>query len=194
MGCMLMSLVFLLLIGGTLVAALSYYRRGRNGVAMADAETGTLYVTGVSPHPNVPGEQYVTLSGSISGPSVVAYEAYGRFAWDTAQWPSQGDQIPVVYPAGKPDRWQIGHPGARPYLGSEPQRNPQAGQYPEQLPEQLPGQVAGQFPGQAPGKFAGQQPGQDPGQQPGQFPGQQPGQEPGRSPFQKPEQPGDQRS
>ncbi|MEC3915189.1 hypothetical protein [Nocardia sp. CDC160] len=82
-------------------------------------ESGTLYVTGVSPRPDAPGEQYVTISGSISGPSVVAHEVYGRFAWDTFQWPAIGDQIPVMYPSGKPDKWQLDHPGVRPYFGSK---------------------------------------------------------------------------
>ncbi|MEV6767953.1 hypothetical protein AB0N05_04895 [Nocardia sp. NPDC051030] len=119
---MLMQLAFVVLIAGALVATLSYYRRARSGGSpLPQAESGTLYVTGVSPRPDAPGEQYVTLTGSISGPSVVAHEVYGRFAWDTNQWPSAGDQIPVVYPAGKPDRWQLGHPGARPYFGSRGQ-------------------------------------------------------------------------
>ncbi len=130
-----MQLTFFLLMAGALVAAITYYRRGQGGGATPGTalfnggggragatESGTLYVTGVSPLPDVPGEQYVTISGSISGPSVVAHEVYGRFAWDTNQWPSPGDQIPVAYPEGKPDRWQLGHPGARPYFGSRPEK------------------------------------------------------------------------
>ncbi|MTE13088.1 hypothetical protein [Nocardia aurantiaca] len=132
---MLMQLMFVLLIGGALAAALVYYRRrGQGGGARAlpgdplaaswnarpaGLESGTLHVTGVSPRPDEPGEQYVTISGSISGPSVVAHEVYGRFAWDVNQWPSIGDQIPVAYPSGKPDRWQLDHPGVRPYFGSK---------------------------------------------------------------------------
>ncbi|WP_174564536.1 hypothetical protein [Nocardia inohanensis] len=123
---MLMQFVFLLLIGGALGATLAYYFRARKGGApVANPESGTLHLTGVSPRPEAPGEQYVTLSGSISGPTVVAHEVYGRFAWDTGQWPSIGEQIPVVYPAGKPDRWQLAHPGARPYFGTKQPRNPQ---------------------------------------------------------------------
>ncbi|QLY30049.1 hypothetical protein H0264_33490 [Nocardia huaxiensis] len=126
---MLMQLTFVLLMAGTLVALLMYFRKGRDASSMPQPESGTLYVTGVSPRPDATGEQYVTLAGSISGPSLVAYEVYGRFAWDVNQWPSPGDQIPVVYPAGKPDHWQIGHPGARPYLGTRRQ-NPQKGTEP----------------------------------------------------------------
>ncbi|MFI1913329.1 hypothetical protein [Nocardia sp. NPDC020380] len=135
---MLMQLTFILLIGGALAAALVYYRRGsgrgrlispseQNGwgerraamMGLMNPESGTLYITGISPRPDAPGEQYVTISGSISGPSVVAHEVYGRFAWDTTQWPAIGDQLPVVYPSGKPDNWQLSHPGARPYFGSK---------------------------------------------------------------------------
>ncbi|WP_232852335.1 hypothetical protein [Nocardia acididurans] len=127
---MLLQLTFLLLMIGSLVALFMYFRRRSEG-SMASPESGTLYVTGVSPRPDATGEQYVTLAGHISSPTLVAHEVYGRFAWDVNQWPSPGDQIPVVYPAGKPDHWQIGHPGARPYLGSsrrdQPGNGPQEG-------------------------------------------------------------------
>lgn len=127
MDSMLIQLAFVLLIGGALAATVMYYRRANGGGgsglpgfgAPAELESGTLHVTGVSPRPAEPGEQYVTISGSISGPTVVAHEVYGRFAWDVDQWPSIGDRIPVAYPTGKPDKWQLGHPGARPYFGSK---------------------------------------------------------------------------
>lgn len=123
-----MQLTFVLIIGGALAAALMYYRRGNGraggfGGGAVAPETGTLYITGVSPRPDAPGEQYVTISGSISGPSVVAHEVYGRFAWDTTQWPAIGDRIPVAYPTGKPDHWQMSHPAARPYFGSKQRRD-----------------------------------------------------------------------
>ncbi|AYF78855.1 hypothetical protein D7D52_08895 [Nocardia yunnanensis] len=126
-----MQLMFVLIVAGALAAAVASWRRstdrgGRGAAggffgnrAPVEVEAGTLYVTGVSPRPEAPGEQYVTLSGSISGPSVVAHEVYGRFAWDTFQWPAIGDRIPVQYPSGKPDNWQLDHPGARPYFGSK---------------------------------------------------------------------------
>ncbi|MFE3960221.1 hypothetical protein ACFXPS_39350 [Nocardia sp. NPDC059091] len=135
---MLLQLMFVLLIGGALAAALVYYRRGNGGgsrafpgdplaaawnASPAGLESGTLHVTGVSPRPDDLGEQYVTISGSISGPTVFAHEVYGRFAWDVDNWPSIGDQIPVTYPSGKPDKWQLDHPGARPYFGSKRPKN-----------------------------------------------------------------------
>ncbi|MFF0487410.1 hypothetical protein ACFYTQ_00160 [Nocardia sp. NPDC004068] len=115
----MVEFAFILLIGGALVALFAMYRRGRGGGnTPAQAETGTLHVTGVSPRPAAQGEQYVTITGTITGPTVPGETVYGRFAWDVNQWPSPGEDITVVYPMGKPQHWQIGHPGARPYLGS----------------------------------------------------------------------------
>ncbi|WP_107658529.1 hypothetical protein [Nocardia suismassiliense] len=95
------------------------YLRGRGKLRPAQGETGTLYVTGVSPPPDgAIGEQYVTITGNLTGPTEPGTVVYGRFAWDVNAWPSIGDLITVVYPSGKPERWQIAHPGARPGLGS----------------------------------------------------------------------------
>ncbi|WP_175041323.1 hypothetical protein [Nocardia terpenica] len=116
---MLLQLVFVVVIAGALVGLFAMYRRGRQGAPAFEAESGTLRVTGVSPRPEPQGDQYVTITGIISGPSVPAGETvYGRFAWDVNQWPSAGEDIPVVYPPGKPGQWQLAHPGARPYFGS----------------------------------------------------------------------------
>ncbi|MEU7138164.1 hypothetical protein ABZ942_01800 [Nocardia sp. NPDC046473] len=102
-----------------LVGVVAVYLRGRGGFRPAQGETGTLYVTGVSPRPDdLVGEQFVTITGTVTGPTVQGTVVYGRFAWDVNAWPSIGDLITVAYPAGKPERWQIVHPGARPSLGS----------------------------------------------------------------------------
>ncbi len=116
----MLELAFILAIAGALVYWLVVYLRGRGGGGgiVAQPEAGTLTVTGVSPRPAAQGEQYVTITGLLSGPGVEGETVYGRFAWDVNQWPSPGDRIDVVYPPGRPDRWQITHPGARPYLGS----------------------------------------------------------------------------
>lgn len=110
----------LVIMSMALVAWLVIYLRGRGlgGFRTAQPENGSLYVTGVSPRPDAEGEQYVTITGNLTGPSVPGQVVYGRFAWDVNQWPTIGDYIPVIYPAGKPDRWQIMHPGGRPGLGS----------------------------------------------------------------------------
>ncbi|MFI9509851.1 hypothetical protein [Nocardia sp. NPDC052566] len=102
-----------------LVAMIVLYRRGRGGGAPPrQPETGSLYLTGVSPRPDALGEQYVTITGNLTGPGVPGQIVYGRFVWDVNAWPSIGDYLTVVYPAGNPDRWQIAAPGARPGLGS----------------------------------------------------------------------------
>ncbi|MBF6329180.1 hypothetical protein [Nocardia transvalensis] len=115
----MLEFAFIVMVVGALVALFAMYRRGRGGFSPAQQpETGTLHVTGVSPRPAAQGEQYVTITGTISGPTVPGETVYGRFAWDVNQWPSPGDDIPVVYPMGKPQNWQLGHPGARPFFGS----------------------------------------------------------------------------
>ena len=110
---MLLQIVFIVLIAGALVALLMNFRRGRGrsgGFPRTPQEAGTLRITGVSPRPAAQGEQFVTITGTISGPTVPAETVYGRFAWDANQWPLPGEDLPVRYPPGKPEHWQIGHP------------------------------------------------------------------------------------
>ncbi|MFR9752043.1 hypothetical protein ACL02S_13550 [Nocardia sp. 004] len=85
-------------------------RGGRSGFRVPNPEQGTLYVTGVSPRPDAVGEQYVTITGELTGPSVPSTVVYGRMVWDTGSWPERGDLFTVVYPAGKPERWQLYRP------------------------------------------------------------------------------------
>ncbi|WP_243703638.1 hypothetical protein, partial [Mycobacterium marinum] len=67
---------------------------------------GTL--TGVSPRPDdAVGEQYVTITGVINGPTVNEYTVYGRMAVDVDQWPSTGQVLPVVYSPKNPDNWNF---------------------------------------------------------------------------------------
>lgn len=101
----------LLILTAVLVSLIVFVIRGRRGYQPAYPEEGTLYITGVSPPPDAPGEQYVTITGKLTGPSVPGKVVYGRFVWDTKSWPATGDLLTVVYPAGKPDRWQISRPG-----------------------------------------------------------------------------------
>lgn len=98
------------------IGAVAAHRIGRGGGA--NLEQGSLYITGVSPLPAMTGEHYVTITGTLIGPSVPGTVVYRRFAWDAAQWPSIGDQLLVVYPPRNPDRWVAQHPGLRSYLGS----------------------------------------------------------------------------
>ncbi|NNH72553.1 hypothetical protein HLB23_22280 [Nocardia uniformis] len=116
---MLVQLMFVLMMATALVLAIGYFWRGRNPFSgRGEQESGTLYVTGISPRPEALDDQYVTITGNISGPSLVAYEAYGRFVWDVNRWPYVGEQIPVLYPSGKPQHWFPDHPGARRGTGS----------------------------------------------------------------------------
>ncbi|MEZ0367408.1 hypothetical protein ACAG26_27455 [Mycobacterium sp. pUA109] len=74
------------------------------------AQTGTLLITGVSPRPDATGEQYVTISGVISGPTVNEHPVYQRMAIDVEQWPSIGELRPVVYSPRNPDNWRFEAP------------------------------------------------------------------------------------
>ena len=73
-------------------------RRGPRGQMVQ----GTLLVTGISPRPDAPGEQFVTITGVINGPNVDEHVVYQRMAVDASQWPVMGQLIPVVYAPEKP--------------------------------------------------------------------------------------------
>jgi hypothetical protein len=71
----------------------------------ADALSGTLLITGVSPRPDASGEQYVTITGVIDGPTLNEYTVYQRMAVNVDNWPTVGDLKPVVYSQRNPDNW-----------------------------------------------------------------------------------------
>ncbi|WP_348537648.1 hypothetical protein [Nocardia neocaledoniensis] len=98
------------------LGAVFAHRFGRGGAP--NVEQGSLVVTGVSPLPAMTGEHYVTITGTLVGPSVPETVVYRRFAWDAAQWPSIGDHLVVAYPPRNPRNWIAQHPGMRSYLGS----------------------------------------------------------------------------
>jgi hypothetical protein len=102
----------LLIMVAALVGLIMVYVRGRRGFQPAQPETGSLYLTGVSPRPDAEGEQFVTITGNLTGPSVPGIVVYGRFAWDVNAWPAIGDYITVIYPPGKPERFQVTGPSA----------------------------------------------------------------------------------
>jgi hypothetical protein len=76
-------------------------RRGMRG-GMAQ---GTLLVTGVSPRPDALGQQFVTITGVIKGPTVDEHIVYQRLEVDVDQWPTMGQTFPVVYSPQNPDKW-----------------------------------------------------------------------------------------
>lgn len=99
-----MEFAVLLLILGALALLLAPRLRGRRG-PRGEMAQGTLLVTGVSPRPAAPGEQFVTITGVITGPTVDEHVVYQRMAVDTASWPTMGQLIPVAYSPKNPDNW-----------------------------------------------------------------------------------------
>ncbi|MDI3315465.1 MAG: hypothetical protein QJR12_14680 [Mycobacterium sp.] len=102
----------LLLLIATMAVLLAprFIRRGPR----ADAVPGTLLVTGVSPRPDATGEQYVTISGVINGPTVNEHAVYERMAVNVDQWPRVGQLLPVVYSQRNPDNWVFAPPTEAP--------------------------------------------------------------------------------
>jgi hypothetical protein len=62
-------------------------------------------VTGVSPKPDATGEQFVTITGVINGPTINEHVVYQQLAIDVEQWPTMGQLFPVMYSPNNPDRW-----------------------------------------------------------------------------------------
>jgi hypothetical protein len=75
-----------------------------------DALNGTLLITGVSPRPDAIGEQFVTISGVIDGPTLNEYAVYRQLAVDVDQWPTVGELRPVVYSEHNPEKWAFAPP------------------------------------------------------------------------------------
>jgi hypothetical protein len=96
-------------IGAIAVLAAPWLMRRR---PPADAVAGTLLITGVSPRPDATGEQWVTVTGVINGPSVDEHVVYQRYAVDVDNWPRAGELIPVVYSSKNPDNWRPAPPEA----------------------------------------------------------------------------------
>ena len=78
----------------------------------ADWVQGNLVVTGVSPRPDATGEQFVTITGVINGPTVDEHVVYQQLAIDVEDWPSMGQLFPVMYAPNNPDRWTFAPPQA----------------------------------------------------------------------------------
>lgn len=105
--------VLLLMIGALALLAAPWLRRRRG--PRGDLMQGTLLVTGVSPRPEgVTGEQFVTITGIINGPTVNEHVVYQRMAVDVNDWPSMGALFPVVYSPKNPDNWNFAPPEAPP--------------------------------------------------------------------------------
>ncbi|RJO75016.1 hypothetical protein D5S18_16610 [Nocardia panacis] len=103
----MVQFVMLLIVAGAVTAMVVAFLRSRGKLPQRAAQTGTLYVTGVSPRPEGVGEQFVTLTGNLTGPNVPGAVVYGRFVWGDEPWPAIGDLLRVAYPAGNPNSFQI---------------------------------------------------------------------------------------
>jgi hypothetical protein len=101
----LLTLLLLVAILAVLLAP-RLMRRAPRG----DALSGTLLVTGVSPRPDATGEQYVTITGVIDGPTLNEYSVYQRMVVNVDNWPTVGDLKPVVYSQRNPDNWAFAPP------------------------------------------------------------------------------------
>ena len=99
----------LLLLVGALVLLLAPRIMQRRGIR-GELARGTLLVTGVSPRPDAVGEQFATITGVITGPTVTEHVVYQRMAVDVNDWPSMGALMPVVYSPGNPDKWAFAPP------------------------------------------------------------------------------------
>ena len=99
--------VFVLVLLGALALLAAPWIMRRRSVG-GDWQQGTMLVTGVSPRPDdLVGEQFVTITGVINGPTVNEHVIYQRMAVDVDQWPTMSQLIPVVYSPKNPDNWRF---------------------------------------------------------------------------------------
>jgi hypothetical protein len=108
MGAML-EFGLLILFVGALVLIVGPRLRNRRG-APGDWQPGQLLVTGLSPRPEATGQQFVTITGVINGPTVTEHVVYQRMAVDVDHWPTMGQLIPVIYSPKNPDNWRPAPP------------------------------------------------------------------------------------
>ena len=101
----ILSVLLLLAIAASFVAP-RLFRQGPG----ASSLSGTLLITGVSPRPDATGEQYVTITGVIDGPTISDYTVYQRMSVDVDRWPAVGELKPVVYSQRNPDNWMLAPP------------------------------------------------------------------------------------
>ena len=117
----ILSVLLLVAIGAGLLAPRWF--RQRPG---ADWLSGTLLITGVSPKPDATGEQYVTVTGVIDGPTVSDYTVYQRITAEVDRWPTVGELKPVVYSQRNPERWAFAPPETpEPSETAEPPETPE---------------------------------------------------------------------
>ena len=103
----MVEFLLVLVMVGALVAIAAPWIMRRRGVG-SDWMQGQLLVTGVSPRPDgATGEQLVTVTGVINGPTVNEHVVYQQLAVDVDQWPTISQLFPVVYSPKNPDNWRF---------------------------------------------------------------------------------------
>ena len=108
-----LEFVLIIVLIGALVAIAAPWIMRRRG-AGANWVQGNLLVTGVSPKPDAAGEQFVTITGVLNGPTVNEHVVYQQLAVDVADWPTMGQLFPVMYAPNNPDRWTFAPPQVMP--------------------------------------------------------------------------------
>jgi hypothetical protein len=101
----ILSVLLLLAIAASFLAPRLFRQRPGAGWL-----SGTLLITGVSPRPDATGEQHVTITGVIDGPTISDYTVYQRMTADVERWPAVGELKPVVYSEPNPDKWAFAPP------------------------------------------------------------------------------------
>jgi hypothetical protein len=108
-----LQIVIIVVLIGALIALAAPWIMRRRGPG-ADWVNGNLLVTGVSPRPDAAGEQLVTITGVINGPTVDEHVVYQQLAIDVEHWPTMGQLYPVMYAPRNPDRWAFAPTQAAP--------------------------------------------------------------------------------
>jgi hypothetical protein len=108
-----LQIVIIVVLIGALIALAAPWIMRRRGTG-ADWVNGNLLVTGVSPRPDAAGEQFVTITGVINGPTVDEHVVYQRLAIDVEHWPIMGQLYPVMYAPRNPDKWAFAPPQPAP--------------------------------------------------------------------------------
>ena len=99
--------MLLVLVGAIALVAAPWLRRR---MPRGETLSGTLLITGVSPRPDAAGEQFVTVTGVINGPTVDEHVVYQRYPVGVDRWPAVGELVPVVYSPKNPDNWSFAAP------------------------------------------------------------------------------------
>ncbi|MDF0528861.1 hypothetical protein P0W64_07925 [Tsukamurella sp. 8F] len=113
-----MTFVWILIMLGVLAMLFVTWQRSRSGGGRTMAskpglEQGTLTLTGVTDRPldgDRNGDAFVTVTGTVTGPSTAPTPVYLTYAMKLgASWPEVGDEVPVVYKVGKVESsWKFG--------------------------------------------------------------------------------------